>query len=66
MAVPLPPKPAENIFGPALVGSVWLTIENGGDMLESSFVTVRSDDATICDAARGLLRRNGVTLAIAA
>ena len=35
-------------------------------MLERSDVTIRADDLAICAAARGLLRRNGVTLAIAA
>ena len=66
MALLLPPNPAENIFGPAPVGSIWFTLESGGGMEERSGVTIRADDVTICDAARGLLRRNGVTLAIAA
>ena len=55
MAAPMPPNPAENTFGPPLVGSIWVTL----GMLERS-------DITICGAAWGLLRRNGVTLAIAA
>ena len=59
----LPPKPAENIWGGASAGGFDL-VHPG--MLERSDVTVRAEDVTIRDAARGLLRRSGVTLAIAA
>ena len=52
MPVPLPPNPAEIIFGPATVGSIWFTLENGGGMFGRSDITIRADGVTICDAAR--------------
>ena len=66
MAAPLPPNTVENMSGPAPVDSVGFTLKSGGGMLERSDVIIRADDVTICDAARGELRRSGVTVAIAA
>ena len=57
--IPLTPTPADSVFGPAPVGSVWFAFESAGGVLEKGDVTIGAGDVPVCP-------RNGVTLAIAA